>query len=123
MNQTDKIVNKMMGILKDTLKGEREHTGEYTMPYTDNDDMVDFIIEYQVSKISLWKGKSDEYCRFEGTIYVKINRVLVGFKETDEWEKVTIEDLPSWVEDDLKESIYEDINIFQGVCLDIDYSS
>ena len=123
MNQTDKIVNKMMGMLKDTLKGEREHTGKYTMPYSDNDDMVDFVIRYRVSKISLWKAKEDGYCRFEGTIYVEINKVLVGFEGTDDWETAHIHDLPSWTEDDFKDSIYDDINIFEGVCLDIDYSS
>ena len=121
MNSSDKVTQRMLEIIKDTLKGTKEHTGRYSMPYSDNEDMVDYIINYNVSKISMWKNQDDRKCKFEGTLYVKINKVIVGFEGTDDWETAEIHDLPSWTEDDLKESIQSELDIFQGLCLDIDY--
>lgn len=121
MNSSDKATQKMLEIIKDTLKGTKEHTGRYSMPYSDNEDMVDYIINYNVSKISMWKNQDDRKCKFEGTLYVKINKVIVGFEGTDDWETAGIHDLPSWTEDDFKESIQSELDIFQGLCLDIDY--
>lgn len=121
MNSSDKVTQRMLEIIKDTLKGTRQHTGKYSMRYSDNEDMVDYIINYNVSKISMWKNKDDRECKFEGTIYVKINKVIVGFEGTNDWETARIDDLPSWTEDDFKESIQSELDIFQGICLDIDY--
>lgn len=63
---------KLIDIIKDTLKGEKEYKDRYTLPYSDsNDDMVDFIITYHVTKIKLWKTHSPKFtCVFEGTVYI-----------------------------------------------------
>ena len=122
MNITDKSVQKMLELLKDSLKGDRELTGNYTMPYSDsNDDMVDYVIKFKVSRVTLWREKNTPNCNFEGTIYLKFDKIMVGFNSTNEWETARIYDLPSWVEDDVKSSVLEDVDIFEQVCLDIDY--
>lgn len=120
-NTVDKPTEKFINILKNTLSGEREYKGDYAMPYSSSDeDRVDFIIEYRINKITMWKVKSN-HCNYEGVIYVKIDRVLVGFEHLDEWESAHIHDLPEWAEDNFKDSIYDDIEIFGKLCLDVDY--
>ena len=120
-NVGDKSTEKFINLLKNTLSGEREFKGDYAMPYSSSDeDRVDFVIEYKINKITMWKVNSN-HCNYEGVIYVKIDRVLVGFEHLDEWESAHIHDLPSWAEDNFKDSIYDDIEIFGKLCLDVDY--
>jgi len=111
---------RLLEIIKDTLKGDREYKGQYSMPYSSSDeDMVDFIINYHVSRIKLWKS-DDRNCNFEGTIYVIIDRVMVGFEGTTDWERAHIHDLPSWTEDNFKDEIIDELKIYP-VCVDVDY--
>jgi hypothetical protein len=91
------------------------------MPYTDEDDYVDFIINYHVTKVSLWKTNGKN-CQYEGVAYVKIDNLMVGFEGTTDWEKARITDLPSWVEDDFKDSIQDELDIFDNICMGIDYN-
>jgi hypothetical protein len=122
INETtkDKITEKYLEIIKQKLDGDKEYKGEYLMPYTDEDDYVDFIINYHVTKVSLWKTNGKN-CQYEGVAYVKIDNLMVGFEGTTDWEKARITDLPSWVEDDFKDSIQDELDIFDNICMDIDY--
>ena len=122
INETtkDKITEKYLEIIKHKLDGDKEYKGKYLMPYTDEDDYVDFIINYHVNKVSLWKTNGKN-CQYEGVAYVKIDNLMVGFEGTTDWEKARITDLPSWVEDDFKDSIQDELDIFDNICMDIDY--
>jgi len=112
---------KYLEIIKHTLKGDREFKGNYLMPYTDKDDYVDFVISYHVTRVSLWKSNG-KHCMYEGTVYVKIDKIMVGFEGTDDWENVkNIQNLPSWIEDDFKDLILDELNIFDNICMDVDY--
>jgi len=112
---------KYLEIIKNTLKGDREFKGKYLMPYTDKDDYVDFVISYNVTRVSLWKSNG-KHCMYEGTVYVKIDKIMVGFEGTDDWENVkNIQNLPSWIEDDFKDLILDELNIFDNICMDVDY--
>ncbi len=112
---------KYLEIIKHTLKGDREFKGKYLMPYTDKDDYVDFIINYHVTKVSLWKSNG-KHCQYEGVVYVKIDKIMVGFEGTNDWEEVRrIQYLPFWVEEEFKDSIQDELNIFDNICMDIDY--
>lgn len=123
INETtkDKITEKYLEIIKQKLDGDKEYKGKYLMPYTDEDDYVDFIINYHVTKVSLWKTNGKN-CQYEGVAYVKIDNLMVGFEGTTDWEKARITDLPSWVEDDFKDSIQDELDIFDNICMDIDYN-
>jgi hypothetical protein len=111
---------KYLQIIQNTLKGDKEYKGKYHMPYTDEDDYVDFIINYHVNKVSFWKTNGKN-CQYEGVVYVKIDNLMVGFEGTTGWWKNKITDLPSWVEDDFKDSIQDELNIFDNICMDVDY--
>ena len=112
---------KYLENIKHTLKGDKEYKGKYLMPYTDKDDYVDFVISYHVTRASLWKSNG-KHCMYEGTVYVKIDKIMVGFEGTDDWENVRkIQNLPSWVEDDFKDLIQNELNMFDNICMDVDY--
>jgi hypothetical protein len=112
---------KYLEIIKNTLKGEKEFKGKYLMPYTDKDDYVDFVISYHVTRVSLWKSNG-KHCMYEGTVYVKIDKIMVGFEGTNDWEEVRrIQYLPSWIEDLFKDLILDELNIFDNICMDVDY--
>jgi len=113
---------KYLEIIKHTLKGDREFKGKYLMPYTDKDDYVDFVISYHVTRASLWKSNG-KHCMYEGVVYVKIDKIIVGFEGTNDWEDVRrIQYLPSWVEDEFKDSIQNELDIYDNICMDIDYN-
>ena len=112
---------KYLEIIKHTLKGDREYKGKYLMPYTDKDDYVDFVISYHVTRASLWKSNG-KHCQYEGVVYVKIDKIMVGFEGTNDWEEVRrIQYLPSWVEDEFKDLIQNELSVFDNICMDVDY--
>jgi hypothetical protein len=112
---------KYLEIIKNMLEGDKEYKGRYLMPYTDEDDYVDFIINYHVTKVSLWKSNGKN-CQYEGVVYVKVDKVMVGFEGTNDWEDARkIQNLPSWVEDDFKDLIQDELDIFNNICMDVDY--
>jgi hypothetical protein len=125
INETtkDKGTEKYLEIIKHTLKGDRDFTGKYLMPYSDNDDdHVDFIINYHIDKVSLWKSNG-KHCQYEGVVYVKIDKIMVGFEGTNDWEEVRrIQYLPFWVEEEFKDSIQDELSIFNNICMDVDYN-
>ncbi len=73
---------RLIELIKDDLKGNKEYKGRYSLPYSDsNDDMVDFIITYHVTKVKLWKTLTPQFsCAFEGTVYISVDNVSVGFE-------------------------------------------
>lgn len=113
---------RLIELIKDDLKGSKEYKGRYILPYSDsNDDMVDFIITYHVTKVKLWKTLTPQFsCAFEGTVYISVDNVSVGFEGTDDWETAHIHDLPSWVEEDFQYSIEQGLKMYP-ICVDVDY--
>lgn len=120
-----KSTEKYLQLLKNTLEGDRQFTGWYSMPYsTSDEDKVDVIVKYHVNRISLWKESPKPKfgnCQYGGTVFLKLDDVKVGFEHLDDWESAHIHDLPSWLEDDFKDSILNELSIYQNICLDIDY--
>jgi hypothetical protein len=114
---------RYLQLIKKTLEGKREFEGDYSMPYSSSDeDRVDVYIEYHISKASLWKSNG-KHCQYEGVLEVTFDRLLVGFKHLDEWETAHIHDLPSWMEDNFKDSILDEIDMYENICMDIDYKT
>jgi len=125
-NSTDRLKSIITKLISD----KPTHQGSYTMPYSDNDDMVDWYVEYVVKNVELWKPNEreligcDEDTLYTGTVYINVIRILVGFEVTDEWERGHGEDdLPSWCWDDVKESIMNTIEqMLPQICVDVDLS-
>jgi hypothetical protein len=97
--------------------------GQYSMPYSSaDDDYADWSVTYKIDKIKLWETKVYQVCKYSGTIYLEPIEIKVGFE--GDWDYLKyISDLPSWVEDDIKDSILDEIETwFPNVCVDIDFS-
>ena len=122
-NEKKSSEERYLQLIKKNLEGKREFEGDYSMPYSSSDeDRVDVYIEYHISKASLWKSNG-KHCQYEGVLEVTFDRLLVGFKHLDEWESAHIHDLPSWMEDDFKDSILDEIDMYENICMDIDYKT
>jgi hypothetical protein len=97
--------------------------GQYSMPYSSvDDDYADWSVTYKIGKIKLWETEVYQVCKYSGTIYLEPIEIKVGFE--GDWDYLKyVSDLPSWVEDDIKDSILDEIEMwFSNVCLDVDFS-
>ena len=79
----------------------------YSLPYSENDDMEDYQIDYHIDKVSLWADDDGEY---NGTIYLMLDKIILGDSDGDDWERVYYRDaLPNSCWDRLEEEIIEKI--------------
>jgi len=103
----------------------------FTVPYSDN-ERVDVYIEYSFDEddTTFWKVindmDDDEAIRYEGTIYIKINRLMIGDEDEDTWESVNYDDVPEWIwsedfEDSIRKRIQPLLNSF-NIGVDFDYN-
>ena len=97
--------------------------GQYSMPYsTSSDDYADWSVTYKIGKVSLWETEKYSRCKYSGTIYLEPIEIKVGFEGDWEYMKY-ITDLPSWIEDDIKDSILDEVETWlPNDCADIDFS-
>ena len=97
--------------------------GQYSMPYsTSSDDYADWSVTYKIGKVSLWNVTRYKRCQYGGTIYLEPIEIKVVHQGDWEYMKY-VSDLPSWIEDDIKDSILDEIETwFSNVCVDIDFS-
>lgn len=96
--------------------------GQYMMPYSSGEDYADWSVTYKIDKVSLWETKKYQRCKYSGTIYLEPIEIKVGFEGDWDYMKY-ITDLPSWVEDDVKDSILDKLETWlPNVCVDIDFS-
>jgi len=101
----------------------------YTQPYDDN-EKVDVFIEYSFDNDDTHFWKKDvqyddegEPIQYEGTIYLLINRLMVGDEDEDTWEDVEYYDLPDYVwEDDFNTSVFNKIKpLMNSFNIDVDF--
>jgi hypothetical protein len=100
----------------------------FTIPYSDN-DRVDVYIEYSFDEkyTTFWKVindmDDDEPTRYEGTIYLKINRLMVGDEDEDTWESVNYHDVPEWIwSEDFEDSVIKKIQpLLNSFNIDVDF--
>ena len=96
--------------------------GQYMMPYSSGEDYADWSVTFKIGRVKLWETEIYQVCKYSGTIYLELIEIKVGFE--GDWEYVKrITDLPSWVEDDVKDSILDKLETWlPNVCVDIDFS-
>lgn len=101
----------------------------YTQPYDDN-EKVDVFIEYSFDNDDTHFWKKDvqyddegEPIQYEGTIYLLINRLMIGDEDEDTWEDVEYYDLPDYVwEDDFNTSVFNKIKpLMNSFNIDVDF--
>jgi hypothetical protein len=116
-------VKKVQEVLKNyvikTLLGGNDrgvHKTTFTIPYGDN--IHETVIEFEIIKIPMWRVISSE-CMYEGTIYVHINEILVGDDDSENYESMSKDDIPSWVWDDLIDDQFLKKLDDTGFCFDV----
>jgi hypothetical protein len=115
----ESIKNNIIRLFDDVMTKE----GQYSMPYSSaDDDYADWSVTYKIDKIKLWETEKYQDCKYSGTIYLEPIEIRVGFE--GDWEYMEhISDLPSWVEDDIKDSILDEVErYFSNICVDVDFS-
>jgi hypothetical protein len=99
----------------------------FTQPYDDYEG-VDVFIEYSFDSddTRFWKTdveEDEESQRYEGTIYLLINRLMAGNVEDDTWEDVGYYDLPDYIwEDDFNTSVFKKIQpLLNSFNIEVDF--
>lgn len=91
----------------------KEYEGFFYQPW--DEIYQDFVIKFHIPKITMWSTEGfderDPFLKsiyhpkpdslFEGTVHVKIDRLLVGDKQRDVWERM-------YGEDDITETAWDD---------------
>jgi hypothetical protein len=116
--RTNAVKNNILRLLDDVMVKE----GQYMMPYSSGEDYADWSVTYKIDKVSLWETEKSQRCKYSGTIYLEPIEIKVGFE--GDWEYMKhITDLPSWIEDEISDSILDEVErYFSNVCLDVDFS-
>jgi hypothetical protein len=112
------IKNNIIRLFDDVMTME----GKYNMPYSrSNDDFAEWSATYKISRISIFEVEKYKRCQYGGTIYLEPIEIKVGFEGDWEYMKY-FSDLPSWVGDDIKDSILDEVVLyFSNLCLDVDF--
>jgi len=113
-----------------------EYKGIFYQPW--DEDYQDYEIRYHVPKVTMWSTEGYEQnnaflrsiyhpkpdSKFEGTVYVKIDSLLVGDRRTDSWEKMYGEDdITETAWDEFKDHISDTVvKWIPSVNLDVDIS-
>ena len=122
MDTEDKI-NKLAELIRKIVDKDNKMQGQYSMPYsTADDDYADWSVIFKIDKVALWETEKYQRCKYSGTIYLEPIEIKVGFE--GDWDYMRyVSDLPSWVEDDIKDSILDEVErYFSNVCVDVDFS-
>jgi hypothetical protein len=83
------------------------YNDSFIQPYDENDDMEDYQIDYHIDKVSLWADDDGDY---NGTIYLMLDKIILGDSDGDDWTRVYgRDDLPSFCWDAMEEEIIERI--------------
>lgn len=114
-------MDKLKFIINKIIEKNNEMTGRYMMPYSEaNDDYADWKVSLKFKRVNIWKTEKYNRCKYSGSLYLDTN-VIIGFE--GDWEKSTLWDLPSWVIDDIRDKVLDDIEKFLPmVCVDLTFN-
>ena len=114
-------INKLDGLIRRIVNKDNKMEGQYTMPYShSDDDYADWKVEFEVNTVKLWETEKYNRCKYSGSVYLDAD-VMVGFE--GDWEEYGIEDLPSWVKEDIENKILDNIEQFLPmVCVDLTFN-
>jgi hypothetical protein len=128
-DKTDERATQIFNsLIKKYIPDDSTFESWFTIPYSDN-DRVDVYIEYSFDEkdTTFWKVindmDDDEPTRYEGTIYLKINRLMVGDEDEDTWESVNYHDVPEWIwSEDFEDSVIKKIQpLLNSFNIDVDF--
>jgi hypothetical protein len=107
-------------LIKDYLNDEFGFYEDFfSVPY-DDAGHIDVIIQYDVYKVNVWKS-SEKDVNYEGTVFVRIEKLLIGDKNENFWEPIgDKDDLPDWIWDDFQDSITKICYKYFRASVDVD---
>lgn len=120
-NILKEYVDKSTGeLIKDFLNNENNLFSEsFVMPY--DEEYVDVLIKYEIDKVNVWKASIYEpELEYEGTVYISIEKILIGNKESNNWEIGERDDIPEWVWDSLQDNISDVVRKWFSAGVDVD---
>ena len=120
-NILKEYVDKSTGeLIKDFLNNENTIFSEsFVMPY--DEEYVDVLIKYEIDKVNVWKASIYEpELEYEGTVYISIEKILIGNKESNNWEIGERDDIPEWVWDSLQDNISNVVRKWFSAGVDVD---
>jgi hypothetical protein len=120
-NILKEYVDKSTGeLIKDFLNNENNIFSEsFVIPY--DEEYVDVLIKYEIDKVNVWKASIYEpELEYEGTVYISIEKILIGNKETNSWEIAERDDIPEWVWDSLQDNISDVVRKWFSAGVDVD---
>lgn len=120
-NILKEYVDKSTGeLIKDFLNNENNLFSEsFVMPY--DEEYVDVLIKYEIDKVNVWKASIYEpELEYEGTVYISIEKILIGNRETNSWEIGERDDIPEWVWDSLQDNISDVVRKWFSAGVDVD---
>jgi len=120
-NILKEYVDKSTGeLIKDFLNNENNIFSEsFVIPY--DEEYVDVLIKYEIDKVNVWKASIYEpELEYEGTVYISIEKILIGNRETNSWEIAERDDIPEWVWDSLQDNISDVVRKWFSAGVDVD---
>jgi hypothetical protein len=127
----DKITQVVNSLLKKYIPDNSTFETSFMTPYEDDNGGLDVYIEYSFDEKDtyFWKtdveedDDDDEPQRYEGTIHLLVNRLMIGNEDDDTWESVNYHDVPDWIwSEDFEDSIRKKIQpLLKSFNLDVDF--
>jgi hypothetical protein len=84
--------------------------------------MYDVKIIYKITGVNVWKSTIADF--YEGTVHVEVDNINVKPVADDydyHFEEMEIDDIPSWIWDDLQDKISDDVAKFFSTDVDVDF--
>lgn len=113
----DREVSNQIKDFLETFHGEFETT--FTPRYF-SDEYYDVKIIYKILGVNVWKHEDEEY--YTGTVHIDVDSVNVKPVADDyeyHFEEMEIDDIPSWIWDDLQDKIIADVAKFFYADVDV----
>jgi|694.fasta_scaffold17765_7 hypothetical protein len=115
----DREVSNQIRDFLETFHGEYDTT--FTPRYF-SDEMYDVKIIYKITGVNVWKSTIADF--YEGTVHVEVDNINVKPVADDydyHFEEMEIDDIPSWIWDDLQDKISDDVAKFFSTDVDVDF--
>lgn len=113
----DREVSNQIKDFLETFHGEFETT--FTPRYF-SDEYYDVKIIYKILGVNVWKPEDEKY--YTGTVHIDVDSVNVKPVADDyeyHFEEMEIDDIPSWIWDDLQDKIIADVAKFFYADVDV----
>lgn len=115
----DREVSNQIKDFLETFHGEFETT--FTPRYF-SDEYYDVKIIYKILGVNVWEHEDEKY--YTGTVHIKVDSVNVKpvvDNYEHNFEVMEMDDIPSWIWDDIQDKIIDDVAKFFSADVDVNF--